>query len=308
MNTSFSRVILVGCGGIARAHLNAVGAHNIVALCDCHAPTARALQSELAHQPAIYQSLNQALDSSHADAVIICTPPTTHAALVCCALEAGAAVLCEKPLATRAADAQMLVELAQVRELKLRTSAKYRFMRGAEIAVNWADIGQLKRVEIAFGAPFDYARSWHANLQLSGGGVWMDNGPHALDLARFFAGELVVGAVESWRCDGDLETEIRVNLQSASGVAVEIELSWLRGLGDWLAILQGENGALKIGWRETRWEPLRGAAQILAGGYDKNACFAEQWRGFCGDDARWSAGDGARVVELLDAVYAAASP
>lgn len=128
----------------------------------------------------------------------------------------------------------------------------------------------------------------------------MDNGPHALDLARFFAGDLAVCAIKNWTCDGDVETEVRVALESENGGAVEIELSWLRALGDWFAGLQSANGTLKIGWRHTLWQPWRGEAQILAGGYDKSECFAAQWRGFCEGDARLGAADGARVVELLE--------
>lgn len=266
----------------------------------------RALQSELAPNAPIYADFEKALRCSHADAVIICTPPTTHLALATRALLEGVAVLCEKPLATRAVDAQMLVELAGIRAIKLRTSAKYRFAAGVQIAKNWPELGELKRVQIAFGAPFDYARSWHANLKLSGGGVWMDNGPHALDLARYFAGELAVCDIEKWSCDGELETEIRVGLRSAAGVAVQIELSWLRSLGDWFAILEGTGGTLKIGWRQTLWQPLRGEPVVLAGAYDKNACFSGQWRAFYEDDALLGAEDGARVVELLETVYAEA--
>lgn len=303
MKTSFSRVILVGCGGIARAHAAAIGAANIVALCDLNREAARHLQIGFAPDAPLYDSLDAALRCSHGDAVVVCTPPTTHIALATRAILEGVAVLCEKPLATRASDAKMLVELAAIREVKLRTSAKYRFAAGVEIAKNWAELGELKRIQIAFGAPFPYAHSWHANQKLSGGGVWMDNGPHALDLARFFAGELEVCAVENWRCDGDLETEVGVVLRNKNGVAIHIELSWLRGLGDWLAILEGKGGMLKIGWREVLWQPARGKSQVLQIGYDKNSCFIEQWRSFCEGDGRLDADNGARVVELLQAVY-----
>lgn len=306
MKTSFSRIILVGCGAIARAHLGAIGAKDIVALCDSNAEIARRLRDEFALDAPIYDSLAKALQCSHADAVIVCTPPTTHEKLVRQALEAGVNVLCEKPLATRARDAQILVELAAQNKVKLRTSAKYRFAAGVEYAKNWPDLGELKRIKIAFGAPFDYAHSWHANREISGGGVWMDNGPHALDLARYFAGDLKVCSVENWRCDGDLEAEIRVGLRSEMGVIVEIELSWLRNLGDWLAILEGTDGTLKVGWREVLWQPARSQERIIEAAYDKNAGFAAQWRGFCENDARLGADDGARVVELLEAVYAAA--
>jgi predicted dehydrogenase len=48
------------------------------------------------------------LASGGLDFVDICTPPGSHAALIRRALDAGLHVLCEKPLVTRAADAQHL--------------------------------------------------------------------------------------------------------------------------------------------------------------------------------------------------------
>ena len=306
MLSPISRVLIVGCGGIARAHLSAIAAADVVGLCDSNLGSARRLQNELARPTPLYDTLEAALQNARPDAVIICTPPTTHRDLASRALRVGVAVLCEKPLATRATDAQMLVELAEQNGVRLRTSAKYRFAAGVVAAKHWPDLGALRRVAIAFGAPFDYANSWHSNLALSGGGVWMDNGPHALDLARFFAGELTVCAVEQWSRDGDLETETRVRLRGASGVHVQIALSWQRTLGDWFAELEGETGTIKIGWRQTIWQPNGGVPEIIAGRYDKSDCFRKQWQAFCEGDARLNAADGAQTVALIEAVYAMA--
>jgi len=47
------------------------------------------------------------------DALVIATPPSTHAPLACAAMEAGKHVLVEKPFATRAEDARRMVDLSQ---------------------------------------------------------------------------------------------------------------------------------------------------------------------------------------------------
>ena len=58
-------------------------------------------------------SFDEVLADPTVDAVSIATPPATHHPLAKRALEAGKHVLVEKPLATTAADAEELVELAE---------------------------------------------------------------------------------------------------------------------------------------------------------------------------------------------------
>ena len=325
MNLSSPRVMIVGCGGIARAHAAAAHAAaaragSIVALCNANLDVARQLQSELGLDTPCYDSLQAAFAATNVDVVIVCTPPTTHFELVQTALQSGADVLCEKPLATRVGDARALVELAQNNGRRLRTSAKYRFEAGVCAAKNRlksgeagarrsgraakrarGEAGARRNGRIVFGAPFDCARSWHSQFRLSGGGVWMDNGPHALDLARFLAGDLTVDSILEWHCQGDVETEVAVDLRGANGVAVSIELSWQRALGEWFAEMECERGTLRVGWHRSQWQPRVGQAQVIATGYDKIAAFRAQWRGFSDGDTRFEVAAGARTVELLEA-------
>ncbi len=299
---------MAGCGAIARAHVAAMGARPILALCDQNRVAAARLRDELGGSAPVFSSLENALEHKP-DVVVVCTPPSSHFDLVRLALQSGASVLCEKPLATNAFDARSLVELAQAQGKTLRTSAKYRFCEGVVKAKAWLDsgeAGELQSAHIAFGAPFDFAKSWHANTSLSGGGVWMDNGPHALDLARYFAGELRFDSVEEWNCEGTIETQVRARLRSTQGVDVGIALSWKHWLSDDFALLRCERGTLHIGWQQTKWCEHAKDARVLAGAYDKTACFASQWNGFASGDARLGEEDGARVVELLETVGRAA--
>ena len=298
MKLSSSRVALAGCGSIARAHANAIGASGLVALCDPNLASAQRLRDEIGTPIPVFPSLEEALRGQNPDVVVVCTPPTTHFDLVRAALESGAD------------DALALGELARHNNRTLRTAAKYRFCEGVQAAKTLTESGEsgdLIEVRIAFGSAFDYANSWHSNPSLSGGGVWMDNGPHSLDLARYFAGDLKLVSLEEWRTCGplELETEIGARFDSSLGAHVEIELSWERSLGDF-ARLRFARGILEIGWRETRWRENGQAPRVLAGAYDKSACFAGNWNGFLCNDARCQAEDGTRVVELLEAVFEAA--
>ena len=59
-----------------------------------------------------YESVGDLLSGETLDFVDICTPPGSHAALIKQALDAGLHVLCEKPLVTRADDAQTVAAAA----------------------------------------------------------------------------------------------------------------------------------------------------------------------------------------------------
>lgn len=70
------------------------------------------LAEAVANYPAVRlaSELGDVLDA--VDAVVVATPPSTHAAVAHAALRAGRAVLVEKPMATSVADAEALIQVA----------------------------------------------------------------------------------------------------------------------------------------------------------------------------------------------------
>ncbi|HXV93560.1 MAG TPA: Gfo/Idh/MocA family oxidoreductase, partial [Pseudonocardia sp.] len=79
------------------------------------------------HHPSAGQarSLDDVLD--HVDAVLVATPPGSHAAIAAQALDAGRHALVEKPLTTSVEDAEMLVELARRRGVRLMTGHTFEY-------------------------------------------------------------------------------------------------------------------------------------------------------------------------------------
>ncbi|MFI6878922.1 Gfo/Idh/MocA family protein [Streptomyces sp. NPDC050400] len=97
---------LVGCGGFAEFVLDAVAGLpglRLVAVADPAADRAARLGAR--HGVPALGSLDDLHLRDDVDAVLIATPPATHAATAMAALRAGRHVFCEKPLATTAADA-----------------------------------------------------------------------------------------------------------------------------------------------------------------------------------------------------------
>jgi predicted dehydrogenase len=107
------RVALVGCGAWGINLLRALAENErarVVAVADPRAARLAASQA-LAPNAVLCPTLEGAL-AQRPDAVVIATPPAMHASHAIAAMEAGADVLVEKPLATSVADAEACVEHA----------------------------------------------------------------------------------------------------------------------------------------------------------------------------------------------------
>ncbi|MHB1295743.1 MAG: Gfo/Idh/MocA family protein [Anaerolineae bacterium] len=142
------RVAVVGLG-IGRRHIRSFQALPdtvVTAVCG-HRPgaVARAV-AELAI-PDGCTDYDALLARQDVDAVVLCTPDRLHAAQCLAALEAGKHVLCEKPLATSAADAVRVVHKARETDLCLMVGHNYRFEAPFVYLKNRLDQG-------AIGEPF----------------------------------------------------------------------------------------------------------------------------------------------------------
>ena len=130
-----------------------------------------------------YESL---LGDPGVDAVYVATPHPQHAEWTLRALQAGKAVLCEKPLGLNHAEVMAMQDAAAARGRFLMEAFMYRihpqtdaFMR----LVRDGAIGEVRHLEASFGyhAPFDAASRLFAN-DLAGGGI-MDVGCYPLSAA-----------------------------------------------------------------------------------------------------------------------------
>ncbi|WP_037677962.1 Gfo/Idh/MocA family protein [Streptomyces griseus] len=182
-------VALIGAGGIARAHLpawTALGARVRVYAPDGRAP---ALAAEFG-QTAV-ASREEAMDG--ATVVDVCTPTDTHHEITLAAVAAGAHVLCEKPLALRAADAEDMAAAAAAAGLRLYPGHVVRFFPAYAMLHALVTGGALGRVAVArFTRTGRYPTwsPWFAEPARSGG-ILVDQMIHDMDIARWLFGEVV---------------------------------------------------------------------------------------------------------------------
>jgi predicted dehydrogenase len=123
------KVAIVGCGKIADGHveqIRAIGRGEVVAVCD-REPL---MVEQLAVRMGIagrFTDLNEMLATIRPDVVHIATPPESHVAIACAALDAGCHVFVEKPFALTAAQAQVIVDRAKQAGKRVSVNYLYNF-------------------------------------------------------------------------------------------------------------------------------------------------------------------------------------
>lgn len=224
------RVGLIGAGGIAAAHLDAwqaLGAECVIA--------SRARPEALAAQfgVEIAEDVDALID--RVDVVGILAPTPTHADLALRAIAQGRHVVCEKPLAVSAAEAQRMADAADAAGVRLfpahvvRYFAAYRWIQQQVAA---GEIGALRSLRLSRSGAVP-TRAWFSD-ENAGGGLIRDLLIHDIDQALWLAGPVasVVARQDPPSVDGRLSTPVRatVELTHANGVTTRIDGGWL-GVG-----------------------------------------------------------------------------
>ncbi|HXA55669.1 MAG TPA: Gfo/Idh/MocA family oxidoreductase [Solirubrobacteraceae bacterium] len=156
------------------------------------------------------------------EAVVIATPPQTHAALAARALRAGKHVLVEKPLATRLRDALDLAELA-------RGSGRV-LMPGHTFIYSPAVNAVRELIHGGVVGDVHFITSSRMNLgKYNGDGVVCDLAPHDLSILLYWLEQPVVEVAASGSSvlrQGVSETAF-MTLTFARGQTANVQISWL---------------------------------------------------------------------------------
>jgi predicted dehydrogenase len=187
------KVAVFGAGYQGRLHverLSTIEDVEVVALCDTN--DARAAEVAKSFGVAsVYRNYRQVLDNHSLDLVTVCTMPFLHREMTVAALDAGAHVLCEKPLAMNATEGRAMLDAAEAAGRLLTVGFNLRHTASAQLLRRFVDSGR-------FGAPV-YTRAWakasqipwwgqHYRRDVSGGGALAATAVHLLDLAIWLAG------------------------------------------------------------------------------------------------------------------------
>ncbi len=310
------RFALVGTGAIAPSYAQAFAQSEhaeLVGVADIRTEAARELAKTAGC--ASYDSYDALAGECQFEAVILCTPPNTHAEISHYFLERRKHVLCEKPLSTNSKDARTMLETAKKAGVKLTMGSKFRYVDDvirARSIVTSGILGEIILFENAFTSHVDMANRWNSNPAISGGGVLIDNGSHSVDLMRYFMGPVAdVHAVEGKRAQGlPVEDTVRIFVRSVTGIVGNIDLSWsINKELDGYINIYGSKGNISIGWRESKYRQSSSKEWVVFGkGYNKVQAFRSQIDNFAkairGQDMLLiTAKDAIASVEVIEAAY-----
>lgn len=177
--------------------------------------------------------LHEALALS--DAVFIAAENARHPELTLAAAAAGKHVLCEKPLAITAGDAERMVTACREAGVQLATAFPCRFMPPVLRTKQLIDSGKIGRILAIKATNHGYLPpGWFTDPEKSGGGAVIDHTVHVADLMRWFLGSEVTSVYAEI---GTLFHDLKVDdagiltLEFANGAFATLDTSWSRGPG-----------------------------------------------------------------------------
>ena len=186
---------IVGCGLIGHKRAKALGGSGkLVACADLDAGRAENLARVAGAQ--VFLDWRELVRSPLVDVVIIATLHDSLAEITLSAAQAGKHVLVEKPAARNAAELMPVIAAVKQQDIKVHVGFNHRYhrsLRKAKEIVNSGALGELMfvRARYGHGARVGYEKEWRSNPALSGGGELIDQGPHLIDLSRWFLGDFV---------------------------------------------------------------------------------------------------------------------
>ncbi len=235
-------------------------------------PDPRALERAAALVPgaAALTDADELVERDDVDAVVVTTPPATHADLAVRILAAGKHLYLEKPVATTRDEADRLAALGPESGLVIAVGFNRRFHPVVLEAARLLDSARstVVRVDSSFEEPLaDAALPGWKRARATGGGALLDLASHHVDLVRHLLGvSLTPVAVElaSIRSEHD-DCTLRFD---GDGCEVEIRSSFVRGRCDVLELhdragrtlrLDRWAGTLSVGGRRVRSPTLLAA-------------------------------------------------
>lgn len=248
---------VIGLGTISGAHTSVYSSYeraNLYAICDSSEKWLSDAKDILKPQKA-YLNYKDLLNDPEVDAVSICLPTYLHAEASIAALKAGKHVLCEKPMALNAKEAEAMHNASIESGKKLMISHNQRFDPNIQLIKHQNDegfFGKIYLVRIGWRRTLGslpgpnsirpngeiYNRNWF-NEKSKGGGVLRDLGSHLLDLTMYITDfpeltSLEASCFRKFYPDGYLADEINCDaedmavsqLKFNNGMAVQLEVSF----------------------------------------------------------------------------------
>jgi predicted dehydrogenase len=187
------RVGIIGCGLIGQKRAKALPAvDQLIACADISPDRAQALARSFGATAVTDWRI--VTDDPAIDVVIVATPHDTLSEITLAAVDAGKHVFVEKPAARFASELIPVLVARDKKRVQVHVGFSHRYhrsLRKAKELVSSGVLGELMfiRGRYGHGGRIGYEKEWRANPAVSGGGELIDQGPHLIDLSRWFLGD-----------------------------------------------------------------------------------------------------------------------
>lgn len=253
------KIGLVGLGRVATSThipvLKCCEDVDIVACAEKDRDRAQRVQG-LFRLPIVYADYNEMYQAQALDAVLVLLPHHLHKDACEKALEAGFAVLCEKPMGTSVAEAEDITRVAEKKGLVLMPGYKRRYASNfakAHELIEGGLLGKIIHVQGVFVTPGPYIswdpksdwyldRRWH--------GVVYDVACHLLDILFYLVPHDVVGTsfLDNRGFIGyDVPTNISCAFEMTGGILGDLSIGWRGSTDVFLISIHGTAGSLTVG-------------------------------------------------------------
>ncbi|CAN7185598.1 Gfo/Idh/MocA family protein [Rhizobacter sp. LjRoot28] len=253
------RLALVGCGRIARSHIDALRQHadraEWVAVCDTQ-PEALARAVADTGAPG-FASLDELLQGSAPDLVVLATPSGLHPQQAIRVARAGRHVLSEKPMATKWDEGVAMVQACRDAGVKLFVVKQNRLNATLQLVKRAVDQGRFGRlamvaVNVFWTRPQAYydAAPWRGRWDMDGG-AFMNQASHYVDMVDWLVGPVDNVHAYTATLARNIEAEDTgvMSLRLRSGALASINVTMLthgKNFEGSITLL-GERGTVRVG-------------------------------------------------------------
>ena len=238
------KVAVIGVGSMGKNHARVYSElpeAELVAVADADQKLVAATAEK--HGAHAYTDYREMLEKEKPDAVSIVVPTAMHEEVGLAALEAGAHVLMEKPIAATVEEGRRLIEKARAVKKQIMVGHIVRFnpaMQALKQKLADGDLGRIFQVFCRRAGPFP--------ARIRDVGVVVDLAPHDVDVMRFLIGAepLRVYAETEQRIHTDHEDLVWGLLRFPDGVVGSLEINWLTPTKIREVLVLGERGLFRI--------------------------------------------------------------
>lgn len=200
--------------------------------------------------PRVHPTYAALLADRDIDAIYNPLPNSLHAEWTIRALKAGKHVLCEKPMASNAAEAEEMAKVARETGLVLSEAFAYRYyplMERVRQIIASGEVGKVQHIDAQFCFLLPSPNNIRFNFDLAGGAL-MDCGCYPVSLIRYIAGaEPVVERAEARLLRPQVDHNMKADLSFADGRTAHLECGMLSPrLFRSMLKVEGDAGSLRV--------------------------------------------------------------